>query len=209
MCELCGADVSVVAKGMGLDNRIGPKFLNPGPGFGGICFPKDTRALIGMGSKLGYIPKIVKSTVSVNENQSIRMFRKIRKNLSTLKDKTISILGVAFKPDTDDIREAPAIIIIKKLLEKNAMVKVYDPKAMNNLKEYYPELNVEYNSDPYDSCLNSDCIVLITEWDEFKNLDFSKLKSIVRKPIFLDLRNVYDSDYVKSFGFSYEGVGRK
>ncbi|MCX7745961.1 MAG: UDP-glucose/GDP-mannose dehydrogenase family protein [Clostridia bacterium] len=209
MCDLCGADVTVVSKAMGLDKRIGPKFLNPGPGYGGSCFPKDTRAFVGIGRRLGYTPKIVKSTIRVNYDQSKLMVRKIKKALGELQNKVITVLGLSFKPGTDDIRESPAIPIIKALLEGMAKVKVYDPKAMENTKRALGDLNIIYSKDVYTACENSDCIVLITEWDDFKNLDFEILKLNVNTPVFIDLRNVYDPQYVKSCGFSYQGVGRQ
>lgn len=208
MCELCGADVSIVSQAMGLDNRIGPKFLNPGPGYGGSCFPKDTKALVGIGKRLGYVPRIVKSVINVNDNQRKQMVRKIRKAVGKLENKVITVLGIAFKPETDDIRESPSIYIIKILLEEKAVIKVYDPKALDNTKKYYPELNVQYREDEYSACEGSDCIILATEWEQFKNLDFQRLKGIVNKPVFIDLRNIYNPSFVKDSGFIYEGVGR-
>lgn len=208
MCELCSADVTVVAKAMGLDNRIGPKFLNPGPGYGGSCFPKDTRALLNTGKSIGYIPQIVKAAVEVNNNQIKVMLGKIKKAVGSVEDKKITILGLAFKPETDDIRESPSIPIIKALLDWNASIKLYDPKAMENLKQYYPEFNIEYFTDLYSACKDSDAIILITEWEEFRNIDFQKLNNLVHNHIFIDLRNVYEPDYIKACGFIYEGVGR-
>lgn len=208
MCELCSADITVVAKAMGLDNRIGPKFLNAGPGYGGSCFPKDTRALLNTGKVIGYIPQIVKAAVEVNNNQIKVMLKKIKKTIGYIEGKKIAILGAAFKPETDDIRESPSIPIIKALLELEASIKLYDPKAMENLKLYYPEFNIEYLNDLYSACIDSDAIILITEWDEFKNIDFDKLNKLVHNHIFIDLRNVYEPDYIKACGFIYEGVGR-
>lgn len=208
MCELCSADITIVAKAMGLDSRIGPKFLNPGPGYGGSCFPKDTRALLNTGKLIGYIPQIVKATVDVNHNQIKIMLKKIKNNIGSIEGKKITILGAAFKPETDDIRESPSIPIIKALIELNAYIKLYDPKAMENLKHYYPELRIEYFSNLYSACEGSDAIILITEWEEFKNIDFNKLNKLVHNHIFIDLRNVYEPDYIKACGFIYEGVGR-
>lgn len=208
LCELCGADVTIVSKAMGLDSRIGPKFLNAGPGYGGSCFPKDTRALLTTGRELGYEPKIVKAAVEVNENQINIMLSKIKNIIGDLHEKTIAILGVAFKPETDDIREAPAVPIIKELLNSKAMVKLYDPEAMNNLKSIHPKLQISYCEDLYSACTGCHAVILVTEWEEFKVIDFSLLGKLVHTPIFVDLRNVYEPNFIKSYGFMYEGVGR-
>lgn len=208
ICELCGADVSVVSRAMGLDGRIGSKFLNPGPGFGGSCFPKDSKALVGIGKRLGYVPRIVKSVISVNGSRYRHMVRKIRKIAGKLENRVITILGIAFKPETDDIRESPAVYIIKALSEEKAIIKVYDPAAMDNLKKHFPELTIQYCDDVYSACEGSDCVVLVTEWDQFKNLDFPRLKEILNTPVFIDLRNVYNPSEIKKSGFVYEGIGR-
>lgn len=208
MCDFCNADIGVISNAMGLDSRIGPEFLSPGPGYGGSCFPKDTKELVNMGKNLGYTPMIIKSTVEVNNNQPGIMFQKIKSTIGDFENKTITVLGIAFKPETDDIREAPAISIIKMLLDNRAKVKTFDPKAMENAQKAYTDYSIEYCSDVYSACEDSDCIVLVTEWKDFKSLDFSRLKSIVRTPVFIDLRNVYESSYVKNFGFLYKGVGR-
>lgn len=209
ICDLCNADITTVAEAMGLDKRISPSFLNPGPGYGGSCFPKDTKALISFGRSMGYSPRIIEEVVDVNNTQRVIMFNKIRNALGDLINKTITILGIAFKPGTDDIREAPSIPIIKLLLENGARIQVFDPAAMDNTKLQFPELDLVYCKDVYSACSNSDCIVLITEWKEFCQLDFERLKSIMNMPVFIDLRNVYDPMYVKSFGFYYRGVGKK
>lgn len=209
ICELCDADVAVVARGMGLDSRIGWQFLHPGPGFGGSCFPKDVRALTGLAEEHGYSPLILNSVMEVNQSQAVRMTEKISNALGGLKNHNITILGTSFKPETDDIRESPALSIIKSLLDKKASIKVFDPKAMENMKKEYPQLHLKYCKDVYSACAHSDCIVLVTDWEEFTELDFEKLKVLVRKPIFIDLRNAYEPSYVKSYGFYYEGVGRK
>ena len=209
ICDLCNADISTVSKAMGLDQRINPSFLRPGPGFGGSCFPKDTNALIGFGRSMGYSPKIIESVVEVNNYQRIVMFKKIKNTIGDLNGKVITILGIAFKPGTDDIRETPSIPIIKLLLEDGAIIKVFDPIAMNNTRLQFPELNIVYCNDIYSACTDSYCVVLVTEWREFQELDFIKLKSLMKIPIFIDLRNVYDPKYVKSFGFYYRGVGKK
>jgi UDPglucose 6-dehydrogenase len=209
MCENCNADVRTVSKGMGLDKRIGLYFLNAGPGYGGSCFPKDTKAFVNIGMTVGYIPQIVKSTIDVNEKQKSIMVDKISKIVGELNGKTISILGIAFKPETDDIRESPSISIIEKLISKKANVKVYDPKAMDNLKKFKPELEIQYCNDIYSACKNSECIVIVTDWEEFRKIDLLELKKIVNSPVLIDLRNVYDPEFVKSLGYIYEGVGIK
>lgn len=209
ICELCGADIQQVVKGMGLDSRIGAKFLSPGPGFGGSCFPKDVRALAGISREHGYTPEMLHGILNVNSRQKERMTEKIERALDGLEGRKIAILGLAFKPETDDIRESPSLAIISSLLEKKAVLKVYDPQAMPNMKKEYPHWDLKYCRDVYSACAHSDCIVLVTEWKELCRLDLKKLKSIVRKPVFLDLRNAYDPEAVKGFGFQYEGVGRK
>jgi UDPglucose 6-dehydrogenase len=209
ICDLCNADITIVARAMGLDKRINPSFLSPGPGYGGSCFPKDTKALIGFGRSMGYSPRIIEGVVDVNNTQRVIMFNKIRNALGDLNGKVITILGISFKPGTDDIREAPSISIIKLLLEEGAKVLVYDPIAMDNTRLQFPEFDVVYCDDLYSACTDSDCVVLVTEWKEFCELDFVRLKSIMKTSIFIDLRNVYDPTYVKNFGFYYRGVGKK
>ena len=210
LCELCGVDVTMVTMGMGLDKRIGPHFLNPGPGFGGSCFPKDVRALTALSSQYGYDFIMLQSVIEVNRRQQERMLSKIEKALAGQPDGTaVTVLGLSFKPGTDDIRESPAVAIISALLERKASIAVYDPRAMENMKKEYPQMELKYCNDVYSASTDSECIILATEWKEFADLDFKKLKSIVKKPVFMDLRNMYEPEYVKSFGFYYEGVGRK
>lgn len=209
ICELYNADIMEVARGMGLDSRIGSQFLQPGPGFGGSCFPKDIRALTELATKQSYTPHILNSVLKVNSQQADRMVDKISAALGGLENREIAILGIAFKPETDDIRESPALSIIRTLLDKKAQLRVYDPKALDNLKKEHPNLHLKYCRDAYSAGAHSDCIVLVTDWKEFSELDFKRLRVLVRKPVFLDLRNVFEPAYVKSFGFYYEGVGRK
>lgn len=208
ICELCGANVIEVAKGMGCDSRIGCKFLSPGPGFGGSCFPKDIRALSGTAASYGYTPLVLNSVIETNNRQRMIMTGKIKNAVGSPENKIITVLGISFKPDTDDIREAPSIPIISSLLDAGARVRVYDPQAMDNLKRQYPDLAVVYCKDIESACTDSSCIVLMTEWKEFCSLDFNVLKQIVREKVFLDLRNVYDPSYIRGQGFYYEGVGR-
>ena len=208
ICELCNADVKVVSLGMGFDRLIGIKFPNPEPGFDGNCYLKDSRAFLKTCESLGYIPKIIKSALGVSNNQKKVVFTKIRKAVGRLKNKNVTILGIAYKPETDDIRESPAISIINMLVEKGAKVKVFDPKAMNNARKQYPDLCVQYCSGVEEACRNSNCIILHTEWKQFQNLNFLKLGEIVKTPVFIDLRNIYEPARVKSAGFSYTGMGR-
>jgi len=209
LCEKCGIDIGSVTQGMGLDSRIGPHFLDPGPGFGGSCFPKDVRALLALSIKYGCRSCMLQTILDINDAQKLRMAAKIERALGRLDGCRIAVLGLSFKPDTDDIRESPAVSVISALLERKAEISVYDPKAMENMKREHPEMELGYCSDIYSACSGSDCIVLATEWKEFSDLDFGRLRSIVRRPVFMDLRNVYSPEYVKSFGFHYEGVGRK
>jgi len=206
LCEKVGADVHHVAKAMGLDGRIGRKFLHPGPGFGGSCLPKDTKGLVHIGKTYGYELEIVKATIKVNERQRLRMVKKIEQMVGKLNKKVIGILGLSFKPNTDDMREAPSIDIIKALLKKGAKIKAFDPAAIENAKKIFPEIT--YCSDAYEVAKGSDAIVLITEWNQFRRLDLERIKKLLRKPIFIDLRNVYEPDEMKNLGFKYCGVGR-
>lgn len=210
LCEACGINVSEVTKGMGLDGRIGSQFLNPGPGFGGSCFPKDVRALAALASRHGCESLILDSVLEVNRHQRERMVRKVENALEGRPDgRMVTVLGLSFKPGTDDIRESPAVWLISALLERNAVVAVYDPQAMENMKKEYPNMGLKYCGDIYSACSMSECVVLATEWKEFSGLDFRRLRSIVKKPVFIDLRNMFEPEYVKSNGFYYEGVGRR
>jgi UDPglucose 6-dehydrogenase len=206
LCEMVGADVHHVAKAMGLDGRIGKKFLHPGPGFGGSCFPKDTRALSKIARESGYVFKILESVIEVNEEQKQRMVIKIKEKVGNLKGKTIGILGLSFKPNTNDIRESSSIAIIQGLLATGAKVKAFDPAAMEEAKAIFPGL--EYGKDAYDVARGADALVLVTEWNQFRRLDLPRIKDLLKSPIFIDLRNVYDPDQMKRLGFNYCGVGR-
>ena len=208
LCELVGADVHHVAKGMGLDNRIGRKFLHPGPGFGGSCFPKDTRALEKVAEKHGYEMKIVKATIEVNEQQRKRMVEKIVKALENPKDKVIGLLGLSFKPNTNDIRESPAIAIARDLIAQGAKIRAYDPAAMEEAKRELGEENVTYCQDAYDAATGSDILVLAVEWNQFRSLDMDRIKSVMKQPIMADLKNVYDRAKMEARGFTYVAVGR-
>jgi UDPglucose 6-dehydrogenase len=206
LCEYAGADVHHVAKAMGLDGRIGKKFLHPGPGYGGSCFPKDTRALLRMALDRGYPFRVLDAVIEVNETQKTRMVEKIRGALGSLEGKTIGILGLSFKPNTDDIRESSAIPIIEGLLAERARVKAFDPAAMEEARAIFP--NVEYGTDSYDVAKESDALVLVTEWNQFRRLDLERIKSLMKTPVFIDLRNVYEPDHMRALGFNYRCVGR-
>jgi UDPglucose 6-dehydrogenase len=207
LCDKVGADVHMVAKGMGLDQRIGSKFLHPGPGYGGSCFPKDTRALITIAANHGMELDIVKSAVEANERQKNIMIEKIRAGLGDLKGKTIAVLGLSFKPNTNDMREAPAIPIIENLLKAKATVKAFDPVAMDDAKMIFQN-KIRYAKGPYDCVKGADAVVLLTEWNEFRNLELVKMKGLMKAPNFFDLRNVYEPEKMKNLGFKYYCVGR-
>jgi UDPglucose 6-dehydrogenase len=206
VCELVGADVHHVARAMGLDGRIGKKFLHPGPGYGGSCFPKDTRALARMAHEKGYLFKVLDAVIRVNEEQKKRMISKIVEKAGDVKGKTIGILGLSFKPNTDDIRESSSLVIIQGLLELGAKVKAFDPAAMEQTKAVLP--GVEYGKDAYDVAKGVDVLVLATEWNQFRRLDLQRIKGLLKTPLFIDLRNVYDPDQMRRLGFDYCGVGR-
>jgi len=206
ICERVGADVHDVAKGMGLDNRIGKKFLHPGPGFGGSCFPKDTRAIVQTAEEKGYSFGLVKSAIKVNEDQKKLMIEKIKNAVGDLKGKTIGILGLSFKPNTDDMREAASITIINGLMKEGASVKSFDPVAMEEAQKVLPKIT--YCKDTYETAVDADALVFLTEWNQFRSLDLHKLKSLLKKPVIIDLRNIYEPKKMKEIGFDYVSVGR-
>jgi UDPglucose 6-dehydrogenase len=206
LCERVGADVHHVARAMGLDGRIGKKFLHPGPGFGGSCFPKDTRALSKIARDNGYQFKVLDSVIEVNEEQKQRMVIKIKEKVGDLRGKTIGILGLSFKPNTDDIRESSSIEIIQGLLAMEAKVRAFDPAAMEEAKVVFPHLG--FGVDAYDVATGADALVLVTEWNQFRRLDLQRIKNLMKSPIFIDLRNVYEPNLMKRLGFSYCGLGR-
>ena len=206
LCETVGANVQHVAKGMGLDGRIGSKFLHPGPGYGGSCFPKDVSALAQISQKNGYEFKIVKAVIEVNRRQKERMVEKIEKEVGDLHGKQLGVLGLSFKPNTDDMREAPSVSIIRALQERGARVIANDPAAMEEAKKVLKE--VTYVADPYAVAEGSDAIILMTEWNPFRNLDLDQIKKKLKTPIFIDLRNVYEPKRMSELGFRYVSVGR-
>ncbi len=209
VCEAVGADVADLAKGIGMDGRIGKKFLHPGPGYGGSCFPKDTLALMRLVQEYGESMRIVEAAVEVNSAQKARMVKKIRDALGGSEaGKTIAVLGLTFKPETDDMRDAPALTILPALVEKGAAIKAHDPKGMSEAKKYLPK-GVEYVDDAYAACADADAVVLMTEWNQYRALDLARIKTNMKTPIFIDLRNVYEPADMKKHGFLYVGVGRK
>ena len=206
LCDAIGCDVHDVAKGMGMDNRIGRKFLHPGPGYGGSCFPKDTRALTTVADQFGVETRIVDAVIEANERQRDAMIPKIEKLVGDISGKRIGILGLSFKPETDDMRESPAIDIIRSILEKGGTVKAFDPVAMDEAKHY---LNgIEYAADEYDAIEGADALVIVTEWNQFRALDMERVKSLLNAPKVADLRNVYEPEDMRQLGFEYIGVGR-
>jgi UDPglucose 6-dehydrogenase len=208
LCEVLGADVHVVARGMGLDRRIGPKFLHPGPGYGGSCFPKDTRAVVQIAEDHGVDLRIVRSVIEVNGSRVPRMLDKIRTALDgELSGKTVALLGLTFKPNTDDLRESPAMAILDGLCAAGASVRAYDPVAIEQLASEAHE-NVKFVGDEYEAAQGADALVLATEWNQFRSLDLDRLKQTLGRPVVIDLRNIYEPGTLRSKGFRYTGIGR-
>lgn len=206
ICEELGADVKIVAQGMGLDKRIGSAFLDAGLGWGGSCFPKDVKALAHMAVLHGTHPQLLQAVMEINRNQRRRLIYKLRKALGNLNDKTIGILGISFKPNTDDIREAPALEIIHLLQNEGAKIQAYDPQSMENAAQVLSKVKLCEN--PYQVAEEADALILITEWNEFKQLDFERIKTLLKQPIIMDGRNLWDENYLKNMGFQYFGVGK-
>lgn len=207
LCEKVGADVNVVAKGMGLDGRIGQKFLHAGPGFGGSCFPKDTRALLQIAGERGVSLGVVKAAVEANERQRDIVAGKILDTMSPVNGKTVGVLGLSFKPNTNDMREAPSLYIISRLVREGAQVRAFDPVAMADAREML-ESPITFCSDAYEALKGADAAVLITEWNQFRSLDLERIHRDMRQPFFFDLRNVYEPQTMRDFGFRYFSVGR-
>lgn len=206
LCEKVGADAEQVLEGVGYDKRLGRAFLYPGVGYGGSCFPKDVKALIAIAHDVEYDFKLLKAVDEVNEQASTFFIQKIEKTLKSLNNKTIGILGLAFKPNTDDMREAPSIKIINYLRQKNAKIKAYDPIAMTKAEDM--NLNINFCQNAYEAAKSCHALVIVTEWNEFRQLDLSKIKEIMAKPIIFDGRNIYDPKKMKKLGFAYYSVGR-
>jgi UDPglucose 6-dehydrogenase len=208
VCDKLGADVNEVARGIGLDKRIGRSFLNAGIGFGGFCFPKDLGAFIRISEKCGYDFGILKEVEKVNHTQKFLLIKKIEEMIWNLQDKTVGVLGLSFKPDTDDIRYSPPIDIIALLVKEGVRVRAYDPASMIKAKSVL-DANVKLCKDAYEVAEDCDCIIVATEWNEFKELDLKKIKKLMRQPVIIDGRNIYDPEAVKSLGFKYSGIGRR
>ncbi|HIE39326.1 MAG TPA: UDP-glucose/GDP-mannose dehydrogenase family protein [Anaerolineales bacterium] len=206
ICEALGADVKEVATGMGYDPRIGPAFLDPGVGYGGSCFPKDVKALAHMASTHGRHPQLLHAVMEINADQRRQVVWKLREMLGELKGRTVGLLGLSFKPNTDDMREAPSVTIARYLMAEGAQVRAYDPAAMENARRILQD--VELAPDPYTMAEGCDALVVVTEWNEFKHLDLKRIRDLMRQPVLMDGRNIYDPAAVQALGFAYRGVGR-
>jgi len=205
--ERVGADAKLVAEGMGLDKRIGPSYLDVGLGWGGSCFPKDVAALTAFAENFNYHPELLHAVMDINRDQRMLVIDKLRECLEELPAKVIGLLGLAFKPNTDDMREAPSVDIAKVLLAAGAEVRAYDPAAMERSRTLLPD--VEYLTDAYQVASGADALVLVTEWNEFRQLDMARVKQLMRRPVIVDGRNIYDPAVMRSLGFTYRGVGRE
>lgn len=207
-CELVDADVTEVAKGVGLDDRIGPRFLHAGIGYGGSCFPKDVQAFIQTGKDNGYEFLTLEAVEEVNQTQKLRLFNKLKKEIPDLKGKKIAVWGLAFKPKTDDMREAPSIITIEKLFEEEAEVQAFDPVAMENAREIFEGKNITFKENPYETVEGADALLILTEWNEFRAIDLHKVKKLMKGSLICDGRNIYKPKQVKEAGFKYRSIGR-
>jgi len=208
LCEAVGADVHAVSRGMGYDGRIGRKFLHPGPGYGGSCFPKDTQALVRIAQEHGVTSRIVESVIEVNAAQKARMIRKIRDALGGSESgKTLGVLGLTFKPETDDMREAPALSVLPQLIEKGATIKAHDPQGMEEAKKLLPP-EVSFYDGIYDVFTGADAVVIFTEWNVYRGLDLGRARRLMNGNVFIDLRNIYEPDTMQQLGFNYVCVGR-
>jgi UDPglucose 6-dehydrogenase len=207
LCEALGANVEVVARGMGLDQRIGPRFLHPGPGFGGSCFPKDTRAVAQIAREAGQQFRIIEAVLAVNEATKRRMMEKIEAAFGGLAGKRLAVLGLSFKPDTDDIRESPALDILAGLLARGARVEAYDPAAIPAFRAALPQVGVA--ASPYEAARGADGVVILTEWNQFRALDLDRLRAALRAPLVVDLRNIYEPEKMAAAGFHYVSIGRR
>ena len=206
ICERVDADAKLVAEGMGLDKRIGPSYLDVGIGYGGSCFPKDVKALAALAERFDYHPELLNAVMDINRDQRMLVIDKLRDCLEELDEKVIGLLGLAFKPNTDDLREAPSLDIAKVLLAAGAHVRAYDPAAMEGARVKLPA--IEYTRDAYGLAAGADALVVVTEWNEFRHLDMGRLKASMRRPVIVDGRNIYDPAVMRGLGFTYRGIGR-
>jgi UDPglucose 6-dehydrogenase len=207
ICEAVGANVQQVCDGIGSDSRIGPRFMNPGIGYGGSCFPKDLMAFRAVAKESGYDFRLLEEVIRINEDQRHRFLRKVRSVLWTFRGKRLGVLGLAFKGGTDDIRESPALLLVQELLREGCHVCAYDPAAMERAKEVLKS-GVEFAADAYEAATGADALLILTEWEEFAALDLERLRTLVKYPIVLDGRNLYDPAVMVEHGFSYYSVGR-
>jgi UDPglucose 6-dehydrogenase len=208
ICEASGANVEVVAKGMGLDSRIGPKFLNAGPGFGGSCFPKDTRAMAQIARDANLRFRIIDAVIEVNEEVQASMLDKVETALEGVAGKTVAVLGLSFKPNTDDVRESPALVIVRGLLEGGATVRAYDPEAMDAFAEMMKHPGLAFCKDAYDAAAGADALVVVTEWNQFRKLETDRMHQLLKAPLVVDLRNLYEPEKMAAAGFRYVSIGR-
>ena len=208
ICEAAGADVSQVMKGMGLDSRIGMQFLQAGLGYGGSCFPKDVDSLIHTASRLGYDFKLLRSVVEINKERAAHLVEMMRKAIGPLEDKTIAVLGLAFKPNTDDMREAKSLEVVRVLHAAGAQIRAYDPVAMDNARALMPE-DVVFCESAYEAAAGADGVALLTEWNEFKYLNLDRLRGLLRRRVIFDARNLYEPERMRRLGFEYHSIGRK
>jgi UDPglucose 6-dehydrogenase len=207
LCEITGADINMVRKGIGSDPRIGSKFIYPGIGYGGSCFPKDVKALIHTAMEHNYELRLLKTVEAINNDQKLLLYNKILKYFSfDLKGKRVAIWGLSFKPQTDDMRQAPSLVIIKKLLEAGAEIRAYDPVAMTQARQYFGN-SITYTDDQYETLTDADCLALITEWPEFRFPKFQMMKKLMSSPVIFDGRNIYDKKELNRFGFTYYCIG--
>ena len=210
LCDVVGADIQDVSNAMGHDPRIGNKYLNPGPGYGGSCFPKDTRALLHTSKEANSPLLLIESATKANENQKIRMVNKILNSFNTIQGKKFSVLGLSFKPNTDDMRESPSLTIINSLIQKGAYINVSDPAALEEAKWRLADniKSISFFTDEYEAIADTDALIIITEWNQYRNLDFTRIKKIIKSPVLFDLRNIYKRNTIEKLGFSYFAVGQ-
>ncbi|HHN74747.1 MAG TPA: UDP-glucose/GDP-mannose dehydrogenase family protein [Acidobacteria bacterium] len=207
LCEKVGADVHDIARGMGLDQRIGPKFLHPGPGYGGSCFPKDTQAILATAEEYGERLRIIGAAVAVNDDQPRRMVDKLREAVGgSLEGRTVAMLGLAFKPNTDDVRESAALKIAEQVIEEGGRVRAFDPIAVDTARA--AGYSGAIGEDEYSTCQGADVVALVTEWNQFRNLDLQRIKQALARPVLVDMRNIYEREDVEKRGLQYLAVGR-